>query len=201
MMVWVPKHCQAVRAVPISKTSSWASPAALAPYRAAATGQGHRAGGPFKLYSQLSWSRAGSNSQKHWRVLAFPVRKTSSWVAPAAVAPYLAARIIGPAGQSSCTVHGHGPGGDHDQTHRSTGACWPPQLGRLQNWLPPLLFKLHRTEPRPHGRANIQSVGTVQGFCPGQDRTHRITGACGPRVSVHYINMYHLVHVQIYMNL
>ena len=87
-----PKHWR-VRAVPIRKTSRWAAPAAVAPYRAAGTGQGHRAGGP--LYSALSRSRAGSSSDspKHWRVRAVSVRKTSSWAAPATVqvAPCLAA--------------------------------------------------------------------------------------------------------------
>ena len=78
------KHWR-VRAVSVRNPSSWAAPAAVAPYLAAATGQGHRACGP--LYSQLPLSLAGSDSPKHWLVRAVPVRKTSSWAAPAAVAP------------------------------------------------------------------------------------------------------------------
>ena len=56
---------RAGRDVPVRKISSWAAPAAVAQsrYRAAArTGQGHRAGGPFKLYSPRSRSLAGSDS-------------------------------------------------------------------------------------------------------------------------------------------
>ena len=83
-----PKHWH-LRTVPVRKTSSWAAPAAVARYWAAATGQSHRAAsGPFKLYSPGPRFRscAGSDSPKHWRVRAVPVRKTSSWAAPAAVA-------------------------------------------------------------------------------------------------------------------
>ena len=39
----------------------------------------------------------------------------------------------------------------------------------------------HRTGPSGR-RANIQSAVTVRGVCPGQDQTHRGTGACGPGV-------------------
>ena len=46
---------------------------------------------------------------------------------------------------------------------------------------------------------------TVRGVCQEQDRIHRITGACGPGqgVPVHDIPVYvyHLVYVNIYMNL
>ena len=85
-----------VRAVPIRKTSSWAAPAAVAPsrYRAAATGQGHRPAGhsSYTVRGHGPW-RDRTQSPKHWRVRAVPVRKTSSWAPPAAqaVAPYQAA--------------------------------------------------------------------------------------------------------------
>ena len=47
------------------------------------------------------------------------------------------------------------------------------------------------------------SVVTVRGVCPEQDRIHRITGACGPGDPVHDmpVYVYHLVYVNIYMNL
>ena len=74
--------------------------------------------------------------------------------------------------------------------------------GRFQVGLPPLLFKLHITGQWPLGqRFNIQSVVTVQGICPEQDRIHRITGTYGPAVPVHYIYVYLLVHLNIYMHL
>ena len=95
-----PKHWH-VRAVPVRKTSSWAAPAAAAPsrYRAAATGQGHPAGGPFKLYSPRSRSLAGSDSVTD----------------------------------------------DSPSTHRSTGACGQSQSGRLQVGRPLLLLHSHGT--------------------------------------------------------
>ena len=63
----------------------------------------------------------------------------------------------------------------------------------------------HRTG-RLGQRSNIQSVTvvvTVRGVCSEQDRIHRITGACGPGVPVHDmpVYVYHLVYVNIYMNL
>ena len=105
-------------------------------------------------------SRAGSDSPKHWHVRAVPVRKTSSWAAPAAVAQslYRAAATLsdrtGPAGrraiqviQSAVTVPGRiGP------SHQSTGAYGPSQSERLQAGLPPLLRLLHCTGP-PQERA------------------------------------------------
>ena len=156
MMVWVPKHCQAVRAVPISKTSSWASPAALAPYRAAATGQGHRAGGPFKLYSQLSWSRAGSNSQKHWRVRAFPVRKTSSWAAPAAVAPYLAA-ATGPGHRAGGPFKLYSQlslsrAGSDSQKHLCVRRAVPVRKTRTSSWASPTAVAPYLAAATGHGR-------------------------------------------------
>ena len=47
------------------------------------------------------------------------------------------------------------------------------------------------------------SVVTVRGVCPEQGRIHRIFGACGPGVPVHdmAVYVYHLVYVNIYMNL
>ena len=90
MTAWVLKHCRAHAGRPSQKDFKLGIPTAVAQYRALATGQGHRAGGPFKLYSQLSRYRA-----------AVPVRKTSSWAAPAAVAQYLAA----------ATGQGHRAGG------------------------------------------------------------------------------------------
>ena len=51
--------------------------------------------------------------------------------------------------------------------------------------------RCHRTGPSGQ-RAIIQSVVTVRGVCPEQDRTHRITGASGPGVPVNYIYVYHV---------
>ena len=77
-----------------------------------------------------SW-RDRTQSPKHWRVRAVPVRKTSSWAAPAAqaVAPYLTSTGQGHRPAGHYTVRGHGPGRHHDQTHRSPGTCGPSQSG------------------------------------------------------------------------
>ena len=47
------------------------------------------------------------------------------------------------------------------------------------------------------------SVVTILDVCPEQDRIHRITGACGPGVPENDmpVDVYHLVYVNIYMNL
>ena len=88
-------------------------------------GRGHRAvTGPLGRRP-----RAGSDSLKHWRVLAVPVRKNSSWAAPAAVAPYR---------RAAATV----PGRTHPG--RSNGACGSPSQKdfkwfagpRACHWLP-----------------------------------------------------------------
>ena len=65
----------------------------------------------------------------------------------------------------------------------------------------------HRAGPLPGASGPIYSLSlsvvTIRGFCPEQDRIHRITGAGGPGVPVHYmpVYVYHLVYVNIYMNL
>ena len=79
--------------------------------------------------------RDRTQSPKHWRVRAAPVRKTSSWAAPAAQAVPSSRyrpgqpqdRTIGPAGHYA--VRGHGSGRHHDQTHRSPGLRVPSQSG------------------------------------------------------------------------
>ena len=74
-----PKHWH-VLAVPVTirKTSNWAASAAVAPFRAAATGQGHRAGGPLYSILKLALSRAlraGSDSPKLWAREGSPSQK------------------------------------------------------------------------------------------------------------------------------
>ena len=93
-----------MRAVPVRKTvtSSWAAPAAVAPYRAAASGQGHRARWPF----------------------------------------------------------------NHDRTHRSIGTCGPSQSGRLQVGRPPLLLHSHGTGSRPGTGQSHRAGGPFKLYSP-----------------------------------
>ena len=149
-----------MRAVPVRKavTSSWAAPAAVAPYRAAASGQGpqgHRARWPFNH----DRTHRRSDSPEHWHVLAVPVtiRKTSSWAAPAAVHsswPLPQDSATGQAGHYTVCSHWHSPG--QDWIHQSTGTCWQSQSQseRLQIGLP--LQLLHRSEQLPLDRATGQ---------------------------------------------
>ena len=98
---------------------------------------------------------------------AVTVRKTSSWAAPAAVAPYRAA--ASGQGHRACWPF------NHDRTHRSTGTCGPSQSGRLQAGRPPLLLYSHGTGPRPGSGQGHRACGPFN-----HDRTHRSTGTCGP---------------------
>ena len=124
---------------------SWA--AAVAPFRAAATGQGHRAGGPFyRPPSRAGHTRRGRSTgacgPSHSERLAG--RHGLCWPSRS----QLARLQVGPSPlcRCCCTVPGSGhrtvPQGRRaiiqatvpGQTHqgRSTGACGPPHSERLQ---------------------------------------------------------------------
>ena len=166
-MDWVLKHCQARVGRPNQEDFKLGCP------RCCCTepGIGLRSGlvrlrtGPSGPPASQSYSPgprirscAGSYSPKHWHVQDVPIRKTSSWAAPAAVAQYRAAA----SGQGHRALWPF----NHDRTHRSTGTCGPSQSGRLQVGRPPLLLHSHGTGPRPGTGQSHRAGGPFKLYIP-----------------------------------